>query len=143
MKLHPLVIEKKHKGKCFKTTKDHIVYKHVFGTPYNGIAILVIPKGSRIVCVDNYNQYRQVKNRKLRTERAYCIGIIPYCGYTGNYESFSKNERFYSMKHPDFKYKIGDELKPTMDFCDRVYDACRPGIHFFASLKDAQQYTNL
>lgn len=47
----------------------------------------------------------------------------------------------YSDFDPDFRYKVGDTVKPRgFDFDDRWWNECGPGIHFFYLKEDAIEY---
>ena len=48
----------------------------------------------------------------------------------------------YSDFDHDFRYKIGDTIKPRgFDFDDRWWNECAPGIHFFYLKEDAIEYS--
>jgi hypothetical protein len=129
-----LKITKEMIGKCITTTKDYIVYKKVGG----GIAQLLIPAGARIVVPHDYNRTGMLSSRKLRADKAVCLMIVPYT-YSEKYKAIDKS--FYVSRHDySFTYKIGKKLKPKLDFSSDVINACRSGIHFFTSIRDAERY---
>ena len=46
----------------------------------------------------------------------------------------------HSVYDPSFEYKVGATVKPTMPFCKDRWEECSPGIHFFITRQEAENY---
>ena len=45
-----------------------------------------------------------------------------------------------SMHDPQFKYTVGQTVKPTGEFNDSLVSECESGIHFFITRQEAEDY---
>jgi hypothetical protein len=146
-----LKIKKSQAGSVITTTEDYVVYKKVIGSTsnminkcINGIAILWIPKGSKIVVSVSYRINNDLSKRKLRCNRAICLGIVPYIFNYGNdtvtYQQLDDKFKYRSTHSMIYKYEQGKYLVPTRPFNDNIFTFCKAGIHFFETVKDAENY---
>jgi hypothetical protein len=130
-------------GTCITTTEDYLVYKKVkcsrgFST-LRGIAVLLIPTGSKIVIPNSYFlKSTNVHSRKLRTNRAICMGILPF--ENRRYQMMTDKDKFYSIHDWSYKYHAGKLLRPSCKFEDDTSNACKSGIHFLETEKLAKKY---
>jgi hypothetical protein len=134
-----LKLTKHNAGQVIEARTDFIVYKRV----RNGIAQLLIPKGTKIVVPTKYREYTARSFRKLRAEKAIVLCIVPryYVGMRQKYQTIlDPSESFDSRHDLRFKYIMGKTVKPRKKFSKDITDACKSGIHFFESLKDAENY---
>lgn len=150
--MNKLIIKKDMIGKVIIAEKDYVVYKRVnqngFVSNNRGIAVLLIPKGSKIVIPIDYNSKKRFK-KKLRCNLAICLYIIPFIrnwnGKERKYDlSFqglpSEKQVFKSIHKPRFKYKQGKVLKPYHPLSENTSGPCHSGIHFFTDVKEAERY---
>lgn len=134
-----LQIKKSDIGKVITTRKDYIVYKVLQG----GIAQLLIPKGTRIVVNEHYGNYNKLMGtyaKKLRSNKAIVLAIIPaYMTLAGKkyVEIYSADKVFVSKYDYNFEYRMGKIVIPNY-FNSNPKDDCGSGIHFFATLEEAE-----
>lgn len=88
------------------------VYKKVS----NGIAVLQIPSDAARC---------SATNRKCRANKA----IVLECP-----------EGAHSLHDPTFQYKVGATITPTNGWDDNRWNECAPGIHFFLTREEAENY---
>ncbi len=145
-----LKIKKSQAGTVITTTEDYVVYKKVNGyTSYmkseqiDGIAILCIPKGSKIVVPSSFKLNDSLHYKKLRCNHAFCLGIVPikYVQLSSVEYQYLDDEFKYRSRHSrTFKYEQGKYLVPTRQFNDNFRKTCKAGIHFFENVEDAEKY---
>jgi hypothetical protein len=96
-------------------------YKKVYGKTGAVILKLLIPKDAK--------RLGGLVGRKCRASKARVLKA-----YTKEKEEF-----FYSSHDREFLYKVGKTVKVD-DFCDDPKQECAPGIHFFMTKKEAEEY---
>jgi hypothetical protein len=74
--------------------------------------------------------------RKCRAEFAEVLAVYP----KGKKRAMAKATEVYSDHDRSFKYKTGDKLVPTNGFSLDRWDECAPGIHFFITREEAENY---
>lgn len=137
MKLRNATLKDFPKGELVVLKEDLIVYKKVYGA----IVELIIPKGAKAVRASLYNC-----QNKIRSDVAIVTAIYPYLKYSNYYKSLENVTRGFinlmgsHLGHVGLVYKIGKVVKPFKKFDSDVLDACRSGIHFFATRKEAENY---
>lgn len=90
-----------------------------------GIAVLKIPVGAKIICGDD-------KNFKLRASIAKVLDVWALSGDKITCLAFSSHDN-------SFKYPVGKIVKPDGGFDER-YITCGSGIHFFLDRREAEVY---
>lgn len=133
-------ITRKMRGKVLTLKHEVIGYKKLRG----GVAQIIIPVGAKIVVTKNYGvsiRYgRNLHNKKLRCDIAMVSMIVPW-DYYAKYISFNSfQENWGSQHNHSFLYNVGKIVKPTNKFSPATDNFCKSGIHFFLSLKDAENY---
>lgn len=95
---------------------------YVYKALREGVCELLIPKeAKRVSGLDS-------SNRKCRAEFA-IVKKLP-CGY----------EVGSSRYDPNFLYRVGETVYPTLPFDDNPFASCSSGIHFFLTEYEAQAY---
>ena len=74
--------------------------------------------------------------RKCRAEFAEVLAVYPL----GKKRAMAKSTDIYSQHDSTFHYKTGDLLKPTTAFNEDRWEECAPGIHFFITREEAENY---
>ena len=74
--------------------------------------------------------------RKCRAEFAEVLGVYP----SGKKRAMAKKTVVYSDHSSSFQYKTGDTIKPTEKFNEDRWEECAPGIHFFITREEAENY---
>lgn len=129
-----------------KTKEDFIIYKKVlnnFSRPY--LLEMFVPKGSWMYSPDIYNEIHR-EYRKLRVSQVVPLKAweirVERCIYTGTYHDLIDTDlnifRSYHGRYSNFKYKLGDLIKP--DSFDMNKKDCSNGIHGFFHYEDAIRY---
>lgn len=119
---------------------DYVGYKKLSGA----IAQLVFLKGTRIM-KSKRSQYGRSRY-KLRADQAIVMMIVP--------RGTSFYRQHYSVRYMDLseksygslifysrgtRYKLGEQVKPN-GFNTNINEHCGKGIHFFCTLKEAENY---
>ena len=74
--------------------------------------------------------------RKCRAEFADVLAVYD----KGKKRALPKRTVVQSDHNGEFKYKVGDTLKPTKEFELDRWIECAPGIHFFITREEAENY---
>jgi len=45
-----------------------------------------------------------------------------------------------SQYNSSFVYEVGETVRPSQPFCENRWDECAPGIHFFVTRREAEEY---
>ena len=69
--------------------------------------------------------------RKCRAEYAEVLEIT---------KGSRKLKTAFSQHNPDFRYKVGETVRPLEAFSDDWMEECESGIHFFISKLEAENY---
>lgn len=98
-------------------------------------------KGSGEKCIVKLRIPEEAKRsnasgRKCRAEFAEVLAVYP----KGKKRAKAKATEIYSMHDNNFTYKTGDRLKPTAKFDEDRWEECAPGIHFFITREEAENY---
>lgn len=131
---HGKVIAKKktnyvsYTGYKVKLNKTLIGYKSARyidkdGRRQKAIISLMIPRGATVIKGTEYNT-------KLRTNKAKVINVVSMAR--------GRVKKAFSMHDHNFKYKSGQNLKPSG--FDPSYKTCASGIHFFIDRGTAKNY---
>jgi len=90
----------------------------------NIIAELIIPAKAK---------RSSATNRKCRASEAKVVKM---------WDLYTKEEMLesYSRHDSTFVYEKGKTVKPTEPFCEDRWNECASGIHFFITLKEAEEY---
>ena len=74
--------------------------------------------------------------RKCRAEFAEVLAIYPM----GKKRAMAKKTVAHSDYDKSFEYKVGDIVRPTRPFNNDRFEECAPGIHFFITRIEAEDY---
>ena len=74
--------------------------------------------------------------RKCRAEFAEVLAVYP----KGKKRAMAKKSEVRSDHDRTFTYKTGDLLKPKTPFNEDRWEECAPGIHFFITREEAENY---
>ena len=74
--------------------------------------------------------------RKCRAEFAEVLAVYP----KGKKRAMAKKTEVYSDHDKTFTYKTGDLLKPKDRFNEDRWEECAPGIHFFITREESENY---
>lgn len=130
-----------------KATHDVIGYKKVEWRDAHGgarspqdraIALLLIPKNTRVGGEEWKPPTRFKPNQKYRAEKAIVLGFI-----NPNDHSFiihPEKSLFVSIYNWNFIYEIGETITPTFKF-SMAKEECESGIHFFRTYQEAERYS--
>jgi hypothetical protein len=94
---------------------DLIVYKKL----EEGVATLKIPAAAK---------RSNATTRKCRAEFAIVIQLPEGCSVG------------HSQHDPTFTYMVGETVRPSQPFNDDRWNECAPGIHFFITREEAENY---
>lgn len=114
---------------------DYVGYKKVQG----GIVQLLFPKGTRVM-KSKWEHHNHRNKNKLRTDQAIVIMVVPYNWfslYETLYKKSYRSSMYYHVKGSI--YRLGKQIKPN-GFNTNVSESCGQGIHFFCTLKEAENY---
>lgn len=75
-------------------------------------------------------------DRKCRASKAKVLGIYK----RGSNRPLGPNSVAYSMHDHDFKYAVGNWVRPTRPFNKDMFSVCSSGIHFFITRGEAERY---
>ena len=124
------------------------------------IVQLEIPDDAKIVRPIAIDIWRTRNSSKLRCSKAVVKAIFSYDVF-GSYYRLPDNTIAYSITSLSdlvdnfrnenlmiifklaFKYVVGETVTPEYEFDDNVYCECGSGIHFFETIKEATNYTEL
>lgn len=108
--------------------KVRIGWKKVIATGGGTQREIIVKLEIRGQVVENGIQHGQ-KSNKCRTSLAKVLKIY----------GLRKGEKAVSMHSFSFEYKEGALVRPKYPF-KKSYDACGSGIHFFNTIKEAEDY---
>jgi len=136
----PLTGFKKIHCECIKTNWFRFTQKYYT----TAIAKLEIPHGATIIRYQSPSFYfystkfkTDCVSTELRTDKA----IVKNIDTAEDLPKYSEEEcECYSFHDPDFKYNVGDSIKPTKPLNTNMEEVCASGIHFFFSKKEASEY---
>jgi hypothetical protein len=89
---------------------------------------LLIPASAKRV---NPLCFKQEHERKCRCSKAKVIGVVT--------EKYKDQKIFYSLYDSAFKYEVGTWVE-VKNFSSDITTDCTPGIHFFLTQKEAENY---
>ena len=150
LELHYCTVDEKDEYELYKPLRDFNeskksfkMYKKVYSEDLNDhyIAVLEVPKTAlRIAAEEEFDNFDNIKNYKVRVSKAKVLDIFEYDSDAGKSKRTRKVKIAVAGHDTDFVYEVGKTVIPRYNFNTCTYNQCASGIHGYLSLKAAEEH---